>query len=147
MFGKMLKFTVVLLVLFMLMTFFGAPPSISSETSFTDKKCGEPLDSKRVVKKEGNCTAADNKKSQSSCENAKGPTYKVESAAGCTVDAPEHEGKLSITYYYCFEGEKIVEHGKVSCVWEADTCAAGTDYSITDKKFKTCREDTVEIDR
>ena len=149
MFGKILKLTMVPLVLFMLMTFFAAPTSISSEveTSFSDKKCGEPLESKRVVKKEGDCNAADNKSSQANCEKAKGPTYKVDSAAGCTVDAPEYMGKLHITYYYCFEGKKEVDHGKVSCVWENDTCAAGEDYSITGKKFKTCREDTVEIDR
>ncbi len=136
---KMLKPIWAILVL---IAFLVVPASLLSDTTHTDKKCGEPSTSERKLKKGSGCGT---NYVRQSCDNAKSPTYEVEEAAGCTVDAPEEGTYPDITYHLCWEGEAIVEHGTVSCIWENNSCTEGSDWSVTDKKFKTCRDDSFEL--
>ena len=144
MLSRMLKLTMVLSVP---MAFFVAPIGVLSKQSFSDKICGNPITSERKLE---SGTACDSYNTKTGCQTASKPKYKVIEAAGCTVD---HEGYTGTdeyglsyhAYYYCEEGETVVMHGTVSCKYDESSgkCRTGSDWSVKNKKFKTCTIDIV----
>ena len=140
MFRKMLNLT---MVLFILMAFFLAPPSIlsdSEEEIALHKMCGDPTESSVDLAKDadGNPTKGCSDYRGVECEG-KTAEYVVTEAAGCTEDA---ESPGYPYYYYCITEKKEIKNGTVSC--EVDEglpeddpkCTDGDDYSITGVFYK-----------
>ena len=153
MFSKKLTLTI---VLFVLSAFFVVTDSTLSQKTYDlgsavwarykDKQCGTPKSTSDPTLKDDSetCDFGDDipENAKTACED-KSEEYEIkEKSPGCSVDKEEERGALYYTYFVCWEKEKIVEYGSKDCEWNGTTneCKAEDDFSITDEKFKFCKD-------
>lgn len=139
---KMLNLT---MVLFILMAFFVAPPSILSGSSDSEdeialhKVCGDPTEKSVDLVKDadGNPTKGCSDYRAVECDG-KTAEYTVTEAAGCTEDAESPDYPY---YYYCITEKEEIKNGTVSCkvtrVGDDLKCTDGDDYSTTGVFYKS----------
>ena len=141
MFSKMLKLTMVLLVL---LAFFVVPVGVLSNYSSPqlNKKCGNPKESDIKPKAGVKACSSYNK---DDCDGASSE-YDPVKAPGCTVDAPMEETPDYYTWHYCAEKWGKLSYGTVDCEYDTTSKVCGKDEDTWATKDEDVVEECIETE-